>query len=143
MERNLENAMRCFAQEAYSDRRFAFVPDQEIASNHPGLFASWDLTQEETVFRQAFSLVPADSLSLLDFPSTVREAIVSDSAVLVREYRLVLNHPMADLPRRYEGQAEFHLSEDRKGEWVIHLWIDFKSRADSEPWSGLKAVLGG
>lgn len=135
--------MRCFAQETYSGRRFAFVPDQEIASHHPGLFAAWDLTQEETVFRQAFSLVPEDSLSRLDFPSLIREAVVSDSAVLVREYRLVLNHPLADMPRIFQGQAEFHLSEDRKGEWVIHLWIDFKSRAECEPWSSLKAALGG
>jgi hypothetical protein len=142
-ERNVENYIRCLVNPLYSNRVFRFDPDPEIAANYPDVFATWDRSQEETVIQQAFSIVPADSASFLQFTEDVQEIIAADSAVYIREYRLELHHGQSGLDVVYEGYVEFRLIPDDRGEWTIVHWIDNRTGETEPPWSLLKASLGG
>jgi hypothetical protein len=142
VERNVENYIRCFVHPEYSEKVFRFDADPKEAADHPGAFDLWSLDQEQSVIQEAFSLVPIDSLIVLRFTEIVREILTPDSAVVVRRYQLELHHGQSSLPRMYEGQAEFWLTEDQKGEWSIYRWID-NGIVGYPSWSFLKISLGG
>ena len=141
-ERNVENYIRCIVNPSFSKKTFHFSPDPKVAADYPELFKNWNRDKEEAVIKQAFSLVPTDSISFLDFTEGIKEIVTSDSAVFVRRYRLELHHTQSNLPRVYEGQAEFWLAPDQRGEWSIYQWID-NGLVKSSSWSFLKAALGG
>ena len=94
------------------------------------------------MIQQAFSFVPVDSVSLLLFTEDIREVVLSDSAVMVKEYKLELHHIQTTLPSVYEGNAELWLAPDQRGEWSIYRWID-NGITGFPSWSLLKASLGG
>lgn len=141
-ERNTENYIRCLADPSYSSRAFRFNPNPETASNHPGVFLKWGVDKEQTVVQQAFSLVPPDSACFLTWTKIIREITSSDTAILVRQYRLEIHHKPSDISTVFEGHAEFRLASDQRGEWIIYLWTD-NSVSGSVSWSDLKATLGG
>ena len=140
--RHVENYVRCFVNSSFSDKRFYFEPDPEVAANYAEIFLDWDLDKEEAVMQQAFALVPADSSSFLLFTEDIREVIASDSTVMVKQYRLELHHIQTGMSNAYEGQMEIWLAPDQRGEWSIYRWIDNGILGDP-PWSLLKASLGG
>jgi hypothetical protein len=141
-ERNTENFVRCLADPSYSARAFRFDPDPETAANHPGVFLKWGTEREQAVVTQVFSLVPADSACYLTWTKLLREITTSDTAVMVRQYRLDIHHRPSAMPSVFEGHAEFRLACDQRGEWMVYLWTD-NSLAGSTSWSELKAMLGG
>jgi hypothetical protein len=141
-ERNTDNFIRCFADPAYSGRSFRFEPDPQTSSNHPGVFDGWGINRETGVMQQAYSLVPKDSTCMLTWTKILREIIASDTAVMVRQYKLELRHKPSILPVVFEGQAEFRLAADRRGEWCVYQWTD-NSLGESVCWTELKAALGG
>jgi hypothetical protein len=140
--RNLDHYMRCLTDPTYSDRLYRFDPDPEVAVVYPDVFAVWDRNMEGYVAQQAFSLVPADSTLLLTFIEDVDTFIASDSAVFVKRYRLKLPHEQSGLNTVFEGQVEWRLSPDQRGEWTIYRWID-NGLSGLDSWSLLKAALGG
>lgn len=142
-ERNIENYMHCFIDSANSSRVFCFNPDQNVGADHPELFESWSLQKEENIMQQAFSLVPSDSISRLQFTEKIREVITSDSVITVQKYKLEFRHTETSLPRIYQGQVEFWLASDFGGEWAIYHWIDFDVDPDFPSWSYFKVSLGG
>jgi hypothetical protein len=142
-ERNVENYAACFIDSSYSEKIYRFVPDPNVAADHGDIFNSWSLDKEEEVIRQAFALVPLDSTIVLSFTRDISEITASDSIVLVREYKFVLNHTQALLPTIFKGQSEFWLSEDSRGEWAIYHWLDNGVIPDFPSWSFLKVSLGG
>lgn len=141
-DRNVENFSRCLSQPEYSDRTYRFDPDPDVALTYGGVYLDWSLEKEEAVMQQGFSLVPADSVSLLIYTEDVRDIQASDSAVFVKQYRLELHHIHTSLDQIFEGQAEFWLAPDQSGEWSIYRWKDERTSSAS-PWSLLKASLGG
>jgi hypothetical protein len=140
--RNAEYFLRCFSDPAFTGRNYRFEPDAETAAAHPEVFGAWSREKEQAVMQQAFYLTPKDSICGLVWTASVREFMASDSAVFVRRYRLELRSREQNLPRTYEGDAEFWLAEDRSGAWAIYRWID-NSVSGSPSWSVLKASLGG
>ena len=141
-DRNVENYTRCIVNPLYSSRVYRFDADSEVAANHPDVFQSWDRDKEKIVMQQAVSMVPSDSAFYLAFIEEIQEIVVSDSAIIVRKYRLGLHHTESSLPNVYEGHVEFWLAPDKQGEWSIYRWID-NSVTDCPSWSLLKASLGG
>jgi len=141
-ERNVENYIRCIVNSSFSKRTFRFDPDPRVLADYPELFKNWNRDKEEAVIKQAFSLVPIDSVSFLNFTEEIKEIVASDSAVFVRKYRLEFHHTQSNLPKVYEGQVEYWLAPDQRGEWSIYRWID-NGLAKSSSWSFLKAALGG
>ncbi len=140
-ERNVENYIRCIVNSSFSKRTFRFDPDPRVFADYPELFKNWNRDKEEAVIKQAFSLVPIDSVSFLNFTEEIKEIVASDSAVFVRKYRLEFHHTQSNLPKVYEGQVEYWLAPDQRGEWSIYRWID-NGLAKSSSWSFLKAALG-
>jgi hypothetical protein len=141
-DRNIDYYLRCFSDPAFTGRIYRFEPDPVTAAAHPEVFGAWSREKEQTVMQQAFSMTPKDSVCSLTWTASVREFIASDSAVFVRRYRLALSHRQQNLPRIYEGDAEFWMTEDRSGAWAIYRWID-NGLSGSPSWSVLKASLGG
>ena len=141
-ERDIQNYTRCLADPAYSSRAFVFEPDPETAADRPSVFVQWGVDRERAVMQQAFSSVPSDSTCSLLWTKVVREIVAPDTAVFVRQYRMDIRHGPAPFPSRVEGQAEFRLAADRRGEWMIYRWTD-NATAGSVSWSRLKAALGG
>jgi hypothetical protein len=142
-ERDPEKFIRCLLDTAYSERRFVFVPDPGVLETHAPTFADWSVKKEEAVMRQAFLLVPQDSICQLFFTEKLQEILSPDTAVVIQQYRFELHHSQTGLPRRFEGQITLRMAEDRRGEWVIYRWEDRSSVADEPTWSVLKASLGG
>lgn len=141
-ERNLENYVRCLVDPSFSDRIFYFNPDPEVNANYAEVFNSWNRDKERTVMQQAFSIVPTDSVSYVQFTDETWEIVVPDSAVLVSQYRLELHHTQSTLPSVYKGHVTLSLASDRRGEWSIYRWID-NGVSGFSSWSLLKASLGG
>ena len=141
-DRHVENYIRCLVNPSYSHRNYQFEADAEIHETYSEIFLSWDISKEEAVIQQAFSLVPADSTCVLSFIENVREIVVSDSAIVVKKYKLELHHIQSTLPIIYEGQVEWWLAPDQRGEWSIYHWID-NGISGLPSWSLLKASLGG
>lgn len=141
-ERNTENFVRCLADPSYSNRLFYFEPNPETTTSYPGMFSNWGVEKEKTVAQQMFSLVPSDSVCQLTWTKILREIVSADTAVMFRQYRLEINHKPSVLPTVFEGLAEFRLSTDQRGEWMIYRWTD-NSVSGSISWSELKAKLGG
>lgn len=141
-DRNVENYIRCLVNPSFSNRNYRFEADPEIAANYSEVFQDWSLEKEETMIQQAFSLVPADSASILTFTENIREVVLSDSAIMVKKYRLELHHLQSTMPSVYEGQVEGWLAPDQRGEWSIYRWID-NGITGLPSWSLLKASLGG
>lgn len=141
-EKNIENYMRCLVDSVHSTKTFVYVPDPVVANTNPTLFRQWDIARERNYINQVFAVLPADSSRRLVFqelPSTV----TPDSAVLKRNYELVLKHilPPKDFPREARGQAEFWLAKNDAGDWAIYRWID-AGIADAPSWSALRASFG-
>jgi hypothetical protein len=142
LERNADHFLKCLADPAFSSRDYRFEPDPGTAAVHPDVFSSWSREREESVMRQAFALVPEDSVCFLDWSETVRVFIAADSAVFVYRYRLDIPHGQSAPARRFEGLAEFRLAEDGRGEWSIYRWAD-NAESGIPSWSALKAYFGG
>jgi hypothetical protein len=141
-ERNDEHFARCLSDPAFSPRPYRFVPDPETAAVHPEVFADWGRERERSVMDQAFALVPADSACALAWTDTVRTFTSADTAVFVLGYRLDLGLQREPPPRRCEGQAEFRLCVDGRGEWAVYRWID-NGGGGAPSWSVLKVSFGG
>ena len=141
-DRNVENYIRCLVNVSFSQRSFTFEPDPEVSANYPEVFQEWEVSKEEGVIQQAFSLVPSDSTSHLQFTEDISEIIAPDSAVIVKKYQLALHHIQSTLPSVYEGHVELWMAPDERGEWSIYRWID-NGITGFPSWSLLKASLGG
>ncbi|MFC1568914.1 hypothetical protein ACFL4L_01645 [bacterium] len=140
-ERNSENYMRCFMDDPESSHAFHFEPDPEAAALYPYL-SQWTWAQEENMIQETFALVSQDSSLSLQFPTVIRDVISADSAAIVRQYRWVIHHNDASLPKELEGQVEMRMAEGAVGEWGIYQWIDY-SISDLPSASIWKAALGG
>ena len=141
-DQNVENYIRCLVNASFSQRRYNFEPDPEVATNYPEVFQEWDVSKEEAVIQQAFSLLPSDSTSTLLFTEDIREVIAADSAVMVKRYQLEFHHIQSTLPSVYGGHMELWMAPDQRGEWSIYRWID-NGTAGFPSWSLLKAAFGG
>ena len=141
-ERNVDNYIRCLIDSAYSIYRFSFFPDLQIAADHAAVFLDWDRRREQSVMKQAFSLVPAVKVSNLIFTDETWEITSSDQAIFGAQYTLELQHSQTSLDTIFKGYATWNLAQDNRGEWAIHTWID-NQVTNARSWSFLKAILGG
>jgi len=142
LNRNVNNYMNCLVSPENEIRPFVFVPDPEVRANYPEVFAGWTRTSEESFVRSLFSHIPDDSSASLSFTDEGLEIITSDSTIIVRQYRLIVEHDMMDLAHVFEGQVEFWLREDSRSWWVIYYWAD-NHISGLPSWSNLKAATDG
>ncbi len=140
-ERNVENYIRSLVDTTRSSQRFAFVPDQGVAANHPGVFTSWGLADERRYLTNLLQATPADSGRSLLFTEVDRDEGAS-SAIIEQRYVLVIRHTRQRgiLPSMFLGQSKFFLERNTTGDWAIYRWEDFSDGINSS-WSELKALF--
>jgi len=140
-DKNVANYMACLTSKAQS---FSFVPDQFVKENNPVVFQIWGLEEEQNYMNQVRNYVPIDSISQLsldEIPGTISNEVFADSALLRRNYTLILNHTYkGNVPRRATGQAYFWIFKE-EGQWFIRRWIDFGTSGQA-CWSAIKAGFG-
>lgn len=142
-ERNADHYIRSFVDELYANQSFHFVPEQEVLNRYPDSFAGWDISKERKVMDLVFQSIAADSVCSITLSDAINEVAAGDSVITLREYTLRVHHQLPGIPTLFKGRAEFRLIEDQRGEWVIYHWTDYRLTEDAEPWSVLKAALGG
>ncbi len=142
LEQNIENYLRNLSDPARNPRDFAFIPDQSVATENPGVFDTWARENERFYFSQLRAFVPNDSLRLLTFRN-VQTTISADSAVFIENYTLRVHHTRQsqEIPALFAGQARFFMNTDNIGDWSIHRWEDLPSDS-GQSWSRLKAFFG-
>ncbi len=142
MQKNVENYLRSLVDSTRSARRFRFEPDQSAAVANPGVFSRWDVQKERFYLQQLFSVLPDDSLRIVEF-TPLSSSVSVDTAEFTRSYELQLHHTQQrqGIPAVVRGQATFWLSSDASGNWAIHRWADFGNGRDPS-WSDLKAAFG-
>ena len=140
-EKNPDNYIRCYIEDAVEGRRFQFVPDPDVAIQYPYLNA-WTREAESNMIKLTFSYLPADSGISLVFGESIREVVTADSVVMLKPYTFSIHHNQPELPRTLEGQAELWMTENAIGEWTIYRWQDYAAE-NQAPWSEWKANLGG
>lgn len=118
---------------------FRFIPDQETVVSFPGRFLDWDLERERKFSESIFapSVLPNDSIASLEIVIE-REILGTDSAEIVGQYELNLNHVLEDVPNAMFGQVQFSLVRNDEGTWAIRSWQDTRLSGFS-CWSDLKA----
>ncbi len=141
-ERSLENFKRCLIDSAYSQESYQFHPDPQVGADYSSIFTGWDQQKEETVMKQAFSLIPAGGSSFLVFSEDSWQVYSSAEAVYSAEYRLELHHTQVALDSVFRGNLIYTIKPDSRGEWSIQDWVD-NGVSGSSSWSLLKALLGG
>ncbi len=139
-QRNTENYIRSFVDSTRSERRFEFIPDQNIAAIQPGTFLNWNLENERQYLGQAFQATPVDSTIQLSFEERERSENVS-TATITQDYRFTFAHSAPENPAEIQGQAIFFLERNETGDWAIYRWDDFKTIDDATSWTELKAFF--
>lgn len=139
-ERNVENYIRSLVDTTRSSQRFAFVPDQGVAANHPGVFTGWGLADERRYLTNLLQATPADSGRSLLFTEVDRDEDAT-SATIEQRYMLVIRHTrQRGIPSLFLGQAKFFLERNTTGDWAIYRWEDFSDGVNPS-WSELKALF--
>ncbi len=139
-ERNTENFILSFVDSTRSERRFVFIPDQNIAAAQPGTFLNWSLEDERQYLVQAFQVTPEDSTIQLSFDEMERNESTS-TAKITMDYRLFFAHSSDLYPSEIQGQAIFFLERNDTGDWAIYRWEDFKTIEEVISWTELKALF--
>ncbi len=141
-QRNTENFIRSFVDSTRSERRFEFVPDQNIAATHPGTFLNWSLENERQYLVQAFQATPEDSTIQLNF-AEMEGSRTEDvaTATITQDYRLSFAHSSTDYPSEIQGQAIFYLERNETGDWAIYRWEDYKTIEEAISWTELKVFF--
>ena len=141
-DQNVENYLRCLSAVPSGNARYVFIADAAVASEYPGTFERWTRDNERAYSSQIRAILPADSARGLSLVP-VQTNVFADSALLVRDYTLVLRHTQQKqgVPGVVVGQARLWLRVDSFGDWAIYRWED-RSSGNDQTWSVFKAIFG-
>jgi hypothetical protein len=140
-DKNLTNYLNSFTNQPQNSRQFGYKPDNSALIRYPGVWTQWALEHEQTYITNVFHAIPNDSVvSLIYFD--IKENPLPDSTVIIFDYELVVGHTRNtdQFPKKVMGNAEFRLSLNTDGFWVIYFWVD-DSFEGSSSWSDLKAAF--
>ncbi len=135
-DKNLENYLACFADTAFSSKRFQFSPSSGAVSQFPALADNWSVKNEEQYFTNIKSKIPEDLPITLTL-TNVSMSPQGDSVLYTASYSL--NVPFTDpsAPTNFQGDLRFNLFSDSRAIWTISYWQDTKN-SDLPSWSELK-----
>jgi hypothetical protein len=143
-EKNADNYAICFADETFDGFPFVFQPASDASSSFPGVFTVWDINSERRYF-ESVSLSIAEGVSPeLQISTIFPNYLKPDSAILVTDYRIRLNHQRQDIPQNYSGTLQFTFRTKSGGLWCISDWYDTpptQSDTTAGSWSLIKAYF--
>lgn len=136
-EYNVDNYVKCFIDSSFSDKNFEFVPAAEAGIDR-SIFIGWNRESERQYLRNLGK--PPFGNAGLALSNKRIISITSDSVIYYYDYFLYFPHNHPNITKNFSGNLQFYLSVDRKLEWGIYKWFDFK--ADTlNTWSYLKALF--
>ncbi len=134
-EKIIENYTACFADTAFSKKKFSFIPSPGSVSRFPQL-ASWGREEEKQYFTNLISASSEGSPITVVFSNSV-STLLADSADYTFDYTINLISNNESIPGGYEGSVRFKVHLDNREQWVINSWEDIK-KGELNSWSELK-----
>jgi hypothetical protein len=117
-----------------------------VQDNREELFANWDKSTEVSVTTSIFTTFRqnVDSVGyvlLFDPDPPVTDDIGDNTAVLLREYELVILDYNSDPPETTlaEGTATFHMKQTSLNWWSIYFWSDRPKVSGGYDWGAFKS----
>jgi hypothetical protein len=138
---NTVNYLKSFSDSATSGRIYQFEPATQARSQYVGVFINWTRQSEQQYFDNMKSKIAAGSTATLSFTLNPI-SIQSDSAQYDVDYELTVPHTQANIPKVFQGQAQFFLIRDQvSSTWTIWRWIDIGDTRNDSTWSDLKGAF--
>lgn len=138
---NTVNYLKSFCDSTTSGRTFDFEPSPQARSQYIGVFLSWTKQSEQQYFDNMRSKIASGSTPALNLTLNPI-SIQSDSAQYDAEYLLTIPHTQANVPKVFQGEAQFFLIKDPvSSTWSIWRWIDFRDAQNDTSWSDLKGAF--
>lgn len=138
---NTVNYLKSFSDSTTSGRSFVFEPSPQARSQYIGVFINWTRQSEQQYFDNMKSKIASGSTASLTFTLNPT-SIQSDSAQYDAEYMLTIPHTQANIPKVFQGRAQFFLIKDPiNSTWTIWHWIDFRDAQNDVGWSDLKGAF--
>jgi hypothetical protein len=144
--KNSNNYRQCFADTIVGDtRNFYFSASSDAYAQFPTIFENWSLFSEDQYFTSMISILTEDTKPVLTLKNTDGfDILLQDSAVLISEYTLELEHNTEGLEKKFGGTLQFTLYPNDNNFWSIVRWSDNKQTGDQDieaNWSILKARM--
>lgn len=138
-DKNVENYLACFADSAFTEKQFQFIPTSSAISQFPVLSENWGKREEEEYFNN-LKVRTEDNVDVtLNFTNPVENRL-GDSLQYTANY--LLNFPNNfGMPSTYEGDLIFYMIRDARSVWVVYYWRDVKTSDQLPGWSELKGWL--
>jgi hypothetical protein len=137
---NTLNYINCL-DSANSGRTFVFEPSPQARSQYTGVFLNWTRQSEQQYFENMKSKIVAGSTASLTLTLTPT-SIQSDLAQYDATYQLSIPHTQANIPKIFQGRAQFFLIKDPvSSTWSIDRWIDLRDAQNDTSWSDLKGAF--
>ncbi len=138
---NTLNYVKSFSDSANAGRTFVFEPSPQARSQYTGVFLNWTRQSEQQYFDNMKSKIAAGSTASLNF-TLIPTSIQSDSAQYDANYQLSIPHTQANIPKIFQGRAQFFLIKDPvNSTWSIDRWIDLRDAQNDTSWSDLKGAF--
>jgi hypothetical protein len=138
---NTVNYLKSFSDSSTSGRAYRFEPSPQARSQYIGVFLNWTRQSEQQYFDNMRSKIAAGSTPSLSF-SLNPISIQSDSAQYEADYQLTIPHTQANIPKSFQGQAQFYLIKDPVSSiWTIWRWVDIGEAQNDSTWSDLKGAF--
>lgn len=144
--KNSSNYRACFADTTQGDPRdYYFISSSDAYSQYPTTFDEWTAFSEEQFFQSMLSILSDDSSPKLTLKNrSTFDVLLKDSAVLITEYQLEIEHNSEGLENLFGGTMQFTLYPNENNFWSIQRWSDNKQTSYDETeatWSILKARM--
>ncbi len=121
---------------------FDFEPTPQARSQYTGVFLNWTKQSEQQYFDNMKSKIPAGSAVSVTFSTLTPVSTETDSAQYSAKYQLTVPHTQANIPKVFNGSAQFYLLRDPvSSTWYIWRWIDFPDAENDTSWSDLKGAF--
>ncbi len=138
---NTVNYLKSLSDSTPTGRTFQFEPSAQARSQYIGVFMTWTKQSEQQYFDNMRSKIPSGSSASLVF-SLNPVSLQSDSAQYDATYQLTIPHTQSNIPKVFQGQAQFFLIRDRlSSTWSIWRWVDLRDAQNDPGWSDLKGAF--
>jgi hypothetical protein len=145
-DKNKTNYLACFADTNAGDpRMYEYLASSDAYVQYPTIFDDWTKFSEDQYFNTMISLLEDESKPKLTLRNrNTFDILLSDSAVLITEYILELEHNTEGLEKTFGGTLQLTLYPNDNNFWAISRWSDNKQSSELKveaSWSILKARM--
>ena len=137
-QKNIKNYLRSFTDSSVSGKPFTFTPSSTGSTSYPGVFGDWNLTREESHFRDLVShKLSATSYSNLLLSGEAYNP-QGDSTVYTASYIFSFDHNDPGFRNVARGRLQFTLKRNSSSFWEITDWTDYQEIDTVITWSHFK-----